>query len=336
MVTSSLHVLINGWFLGDNASGSGQYLHYMLQHLPHHLPESDIPKSRSTVRLTLLVPADRQGNELYREMFGDPPANLTILAAPVLPETILPETISTRVRLPRNVAKLWWEQAVVPRAARQQNVDVIWVPYWAAPYWQPRPTVVTVHDLIPRLLPEYRGGLLNRVYTALVSATARRSAAVLTVSHASARDVVAHLGVPADRVYAVHHGPNQQAQTRGDAAYLSAIRQKFDLPERFFLYLGGFDVRKNLRTTLAAYRRYLELGGSPTVRLVIAGKLPQEDSAFAPDPKKIAAEFGLTDQVQFCGWIDEADKPTLYALSTAYLFPSVYEGFGMDYTHSDP
>lgn len=314
MANSSLHVLINGWFFGDNASGSGQYLHYMLQHLPHHLP-----KSRSNVRLTLLVPAERQNDELYHEMFGDTPANLTILVVPVF----------TRFRLPRNITKLWWEQVVVPGVARQQNVDVIWVPYWAAPYWQPRPTVVTVHDLIPRLLPEYYGGLLNRVYTALVSATARRSAAILTVSLASARDVVTHLGVPADRVHSVHHGPNQQAQARQDSAYLATIRQKFDLPEHFFLYLGGFDVRKNLRATLAAYERYLALGGSPAVRLVIAGKLPQEDSAFAPNPKKIAAELGLTDQVQFCGWIDEADKPALYALSTAYLFPSMYEGFGM-------
>ncbi|NJN80861.1 MAG: glycosyltransferase family 4 protein [Caldilineaceae bacterium] len=71
------------------------------------------------------------------------------------------------------------------------------------------------------------------------------------------------------------------------------------------------------------------MGGDPAVRLVIAGRLPETDSAFAPDPPKIAAELRLTDQVQFCGWIDEADKPAFYALATAFLFPSLYEGFGM-------
>jgi glycosyltransferase involved in cell wall biosynthesis len=101
------------------------------------------------------------------------------------------------------------------------------------------------------------------------------------------------------------------------------------LPDRFFLYLGGFDVRKNVTGTLHAYRRYLDRGGDPSVRLVIAGKLPVQDSAFTPDPQKIAAELNLLSQVQFCGWIDEDDKPALYALAMAYLFPGLYEGFGM-------
>jgi glycosyltransferase involved in cell wall biosynthesis len=106
------------------------------------------------------------------------------------------------------------------------------------------------------------------------------------------------------------------------------------LPPRFFLYLGGFDVRKNLRGTLTAYRRYLDRGGDRAVRLVVAGRLPQADTAFFPDPQKIAAELHLEDQVHFCGWIDEADKPALYALATAYIFPSLYEGFGMMVTEA--
>ena len=62
---------------------------------------------------------------------------------------------------------------------------------------------------------------------------------------------------------------------------------------------------------------------------MIAGKLPAVDSAFFPDPQKIAAELDLGAQVQFCGWVAEADKPALYALSLGYIFPSLYEGFGM-------
>jgi glycosyltransferase involved in cell wall biosynthesis len=213
--------------------------------------------------------------------------------------------------------------------ARRLGADLLWVPYWAAPLWQPVPVAVTVHDLIPALLPPYRGGWLQQRYTDLVRYTARRSAAVITVSQASARDIVAHLtGSPAS-VHVVYHGPNQQEGGAPDEALLAAVRQKFHLPTRFFLYLGGFDIRKNVATTLAAYRRYLARGGDPAVRLVIAGPLPAADTPFMPDPQRMAAELDLTGQVQFCGWVSEDEKSALYSLATAFLFPSLYEGFGM-------
>ena len=295
-----MEIAINGWFAGDPASGSGQYIDHLLAQLPQMTPG---------VRLSLLVP---QGHSLAGDRW--PQVDIVRLAVPPLP---------------RNLAKLWFEQVSVPAAARRLGADVLWVPYWAAPWWQPIPTVVTVHDLIPLLLPAYRGGPLQRGYTALASRTARRSAAVIAVSEAAKADIVAHLHIPAARVHAILHGPNQEGMAPPTPEQLAAVRARYNLPPRFFLYLGGFDVRKNLASTLAAYRRYLDRGGDPAVRLVIAGKLPAQDSAFFPDPQKIAAELHLSEQVQFCGWIDEADKPALYALATAYLFPSLYEGFGM-------
>lgn len=212
----------------------------------------------------------------------------------------------------------------MPRAARRLGADVLFVPYWAAPLWQPLPTVVTVHDLIPLLLPAYRASWLGRLYTRLVSYTARRCAAVITVSEAGKRDIIAHLRIPALRVFAVHNGPNV-----GQDSAATHVVQKYRLPERYFLYLGGFDVRKNLLGTVQAYRRYLDQGGDPGVYLVIAGKLPAEDTPFCPDPRRLVHDLQLTAQVRFIGWVEEADKPLLYAGAVAFLFPSTYEGFGM-------
>lgn len=295
-----MHVAINGWFAGRSATGSGQYIDQLLLHLPQYAPE---------VRWSLLLPARQPGSVPL-------PGGVEQVA------TALP-------RLPKNLAKLWWEQVSVPRLARRLRANVLWVPYWAAPLWQPLPVVVTVHDLIPALLPAYRGGWLQRRYTELVTQTARRATAIITVSQASARDIVGHLRVAAERVHVVHHGPNQEGVQRPDERFLAAVRKRHQLPNRFFLYLGGFDVRKNVPVTLAAYRRYLDRGGDPAIHLVIAGQLPTTDTAFAPDPQKIAAELGLTNQVHFCGWVDEAEKAALYILSTAFVFPSLYEGFGM-------
>lgn len=314
-----MHIVINGWFLGQLTSGSGQYLHHLLLHLANQSQA----QPASPDRLSVLVPVLRgeSFDELQqRAAEADPRlgewANVAFVPVAVPP-------------LPRTLAKLWWEQIAVPSAARRLGAAMLWVPYWAAPLWQPMPVTVTVHDLIPQLLPEYRGGILQRAYTALVGFTARRAAAVITVSHASAQDIADHLGIPPERIHVVHHGPNTEVAAPSDPAARQRVQEKYELPARYFLYLGGFDRRKNVATTLRAYRRYMDEGGDPGVKLVIAGKLPSVDSEFAPDPQKIAAELGLSQQVQFCGWIDEADKAALYALAEAYLFPSLYEGFGM-------
>lgn len=295
-----MHILVNGWFLQQLNTGSGQYLHQLL---------AQMAEPAASAQITLLCPEDQSPREsLWNGV------RLKRVALPLLPP---------------NVRKLWWEQITVPLAALRLGADVLWVPYWAAPLWQPCPTVVTVHDIIHHLLPAYRGGRLQRLYNRLVRYTAQRAAAVITVSQAAARDIVAQLQIPGARVHVIYNGAAAPAQWTTDTALLAAVRQKYSLPARFFLYLGGFDVRKNVRTTIHAYRRYLDRGGDPTVRLVIAGKLPTHDTPFTPDPQKMAAELNLTQQVHFCGWIEEAEKPAFYALATAYLFPGLYEGFGL-------
>ena len=130
------------------------------------------------------------------------------------------------------------------------------VPYWGSPWWRPCPIVVTVHDLIPLLLPLYRGGLLQRAYTGLVSRTARRADAVLTDSEASRRDIIEHLGIPPERVHAIHLAAEERYRPVHDPAELARVRAKYGLPdEPFLLYLGGFDARKNVVRMIEAYAR---------------------------------------------------------------------------------
>jgi glycosyltransferase involved in cell wall biosynthesis len=124
-----------------------------------------------------------------------------------------------------------------------------------------------------------------------------------------------------------------------DPEELQRVREKYDLPSRFILYLGGFDVRKNVPQLVRAYAGLVDetdagsLGKPPAspdaLLLVIAGGLPALDTAFTPDPRRAAAEAGVLDRVRFAGWVDEADKPTVYSLADLFVFPSVYEGFGL-------
>jgi len=307
MDSQYLRVAVNGWMTGRLTSGSGQYLSHLLDWLPRVAP---------TVRILLLQPLHRSMTNAALEENRRRWPQIDVV--PVL----LPP-------LPENLAKVWWEQVVAPRAAQRLGADVYFVPYWAPPVWRPLPVVVTIHDLIPLLLPAYRDRLLQRIYTQLVCWAARRATAILTVSDAAARDIVAHLRVEAARVHVVHHGPNQEGSVAVDAAHLQRVRARYALPERFFLYLGGFDVRKNVQAVIEGYARFRARGGDPAVKLVLAGALPAQDTPFFPDPRRLAQEAGCAADVHCCGWVEEEDKPALYALATAFVFPSLYEGFGM-------
>lgn len=308
-----MHLVVNGWFWGQMNTGSGQYLH----HLAQRLPEVD-----GQARTTLVLP---------QASAAPAPAGWQLMVAP-----------PAAGRLGENLAKLWFEQISFPAACRRLGADVAFVPYWGSPWQHVCPTAVTVHDLIPLLLPAYRGGALQRAYTRLVSQTARRADLVLTDSQASRRDIIQRLGIPASRVQAVLLAADERFQPVADPVELARVQARYSLPDRFMLYLGGFDVRKNVAGLVRAYARWAQqevplLGRSgtsdappdPVPHLVIAGKLPAAGTPFTPDPRRLAAEAGVASRVHFTGWIDEADKPALYSLASLFVFPSLYEGFGL-------
>ena len=100
------------------------------------------------------------------------------------------EVVSALARLGENVEQVWWEQVGIVLAGSREKVDLLHCPYWSNPVWSPWPTVVTVHDVIQFVLPEYAWRKISRVYFGLVSAGARRADAIITVSECSKRDIV--------------------------------------------------------------------------------------------------------------------------------------------------
>jgi len=248
------------------------------------------------------------------------PANEYLLFSP----GPAPRTFAIR-NLSENRAKLWFEQVSFPRACR--HLDLAHVPYFASPLFPMVPTVVTVHDLIPLILPAYRGSPLVRLYTRLVAAAARKAEAIITVSQASERDIVRYLHIPPERIHVTYEAAGEAFQPVEGEAQLAAIRQEYALPERYLLYLGGFDQRKNLSALLRAFA--LLVNRQPQARLVIAGQLPGRDSPLFPDPRRLVGELGLEERVIFTGWVPEEDKPALLSGAAAFVFPSLYEGFGL-------
>ncbi len=219
-----MRVAVNGWFWDLPETGSGQYV----QRLVGALAQSD-----ATLQIDVLVPSLATGST----------AGLAGLANVRITSLSVPRT---------NLRKVWWEQVQVPRLARDHEADLLHVPYWAPPARSPLPFVVTIHDIIPLILPAYRGDARVRLYTALVRAATPAATLVLTDSRASGDDLTRHLGLPRERVRAVPLalGPEYSPDP---AATDAAIRAELGLPDTYVLYLGGFDIRKNLRTVMTAF-----------------------------------------------------------------------------------
>lgn len=288
------HIAFNAWFWNRPDTGSGQYLHRLVQALTAVAP---------TARFTLVAP---QGWEI------EPLAGVAVE--------------QVKLRGSGHWAKLHFEQQVFPRVAWRIGSDLVHVPYWAAPLRSPVPVIVTVHDLIPLLLPEYRGGVLARLYTGLVAASARGAAAVITDSEASRLDILHHLAVPPDRLHTIPLAAGEGYQPHPDSKLDMGVRAKYSLPSEYVLYLGGYDVRKNIITLLKAYT-YVRTGSNTP--LVLAGRLPEVDTPRFTDVKALIEKMNLGDVVHSIGWVDEVDKPAIYRMASCFVFPSEYEGFGL-------
>jgi glycosyltransferase involved in cell wall biosynthesis len=292
-----MRIAINAWFLNQPGTGSGQYLHGLLRAMP---------AVASGHQFLLVLPQGHVG---------------------LLPPDLSMELRSFPARLWRsNLGKVLFEQVAFPRACRRWRADVAHVPYWGSPLRPAVPTVVTVHDLIPLLLPAYRGGPLVQAYTRLVAGSARRAAMVLTDSLASKEDIEQHLGLPPQRVRSIYLAAGEQFSPEAGADD-ATIRQRYGLPDRYVLYLAGHDVRKNVEALIEAFATVVR--ADEDVALVIGGKLPEKSRPPFYDPRPLVSALGMENEVRFIGWVDEAHKPALYRGAACAVFASRYEGFGL-------
>jgi glycosyltransferase involved in cell wall biosynthesis len=214
------------------------------------------------------------------------------------------------------------------KAARAAGVDLVHVPYFAAPLRQHVPHVVTVHDVIPLLFPVYAGGRAMRAYLRLVSAGARRAAQVIADSECSRRDAIRVLGLDTARVTAIPLAVGPEFQPTADHADMDGVRARLGLDgKRIVFNVAGLDVRKNVATLLRAFARVAGRTGSEVV-MVIGGKAHGNPGLY-PDLAPLARSLGIADRVRFPGFLTAREKIALYHAAVCYAAPSRYEGFGL-------
>lgn len=214
------------------------------------------------------------------------------------------------------------QQWMVPRLLRRLDANVYHSAYYLMPYYPGMPALLTLYDLIPILLPAHstpRARLLFRWTTALALRASRHC---LAISQATRRDVLAHFRVSPAHITAIPLAADPAFRPQ-PAHAIEDIRAPYNLPEHFVLYLGSNKPHKNLVRLIEAWARIAPQ--APTTDLVIAGAWLDRH----PEPRQRAVALGLDDRVRWLGPVAGDDLPALYAAATAFVFPSLYEGFGL-------
>jgi glycosyltransferase involved in cell wall biosynthesis len=214
-----------------------------------------------------------------------------------------------------------WLNVAPRRLARRFDVDLFHFTANIAPIGFGRPYVVTVHDVTTRSAPETHPPRRRAYYRAALGISARNARRVITVSETSARDIVTMLGVPRERIDAIPLAPAEQFRPVGDVTSLDRIRARYGLEEQFLLYVGNIEPRKNLARLLEAYAR----SASARVPLVLVGNLAWLTRSLMARVNKL----GLADRVRLLGYVPDAELPALYSAASAFVYPSLYEGFGL-------
>ncbi len=287
-------------FWSQPTVGSGQYLHHLV---------SVLARNPAGHRFVLVIP------------------RFTMAQPPSVPgcQVIMMSTPFDRRH--ENLAKLWFEQIALVQISRRLRVDLIHVPYFGSPFRSATPVVATIHDLIPLLLPAYKGNRGVQAYMRLAAASAKRAAHVIADSEWTRRDIIRHLRIPPDRITVTYLAASDQYAPRDQEA-LAEVCARLRLRRPYVYYVGGFDARKNVEMVVRAFAKATQ-EWDVRPQLVIAGRQPVGDDELFPDINRTILETGVAADVALIGPVTAEDSAALMAGCSAFVFPSRYEGFGL-------
>jgi glycosyltransferase involved in cell wall biosynthesis len=217
------------------------------------------------------------------------------------------------------------EQFGVPLSLRREKVDLFHAPHYVLPPLTPCRSIVTIHDCIHLMFPQYLPNRLAYAYARTFLWTATRQAErVLTVSEASRRDLLRLLGVPAEKICVIPNAIDERFWVPPPEEEVVRVRERYQLNDPFVLYTGNIKPHKNIERLIEAFYR-LRRGGPDNLRLLIIG----DEISKYPTLRRAVHRHMLHKHVRFLGFVPDGTLAVLYRLAAVFAFPSLYEGFGL-------
>ncbi len=217
--------------------------------------------------------------------------------------------------------KLFWDQIAVPRFAKREKLDIIFNPKLSIPLFTSCKTVWVMHGgaqfVVPRCFSwsdRFYFSIANRLY-------AKKATAIITMTSLGAGDIVKYMGADPKKMRVIPESYNEQCRVLKSEEMLP-VKKKYDLPDRFILFVGGLTPLKNFGNLLRAYKKIKDFLSH---KLVVVGFNRWK---FSQD-LQLMESLGLKENVIFKGFVPDEELPSFYNLAQLFAFPSVYEGFGI-------
>jgi alpha-1,3-rhamnosyl/mannosyltransferase len=288
-----LRIVLDGRVISDHFPGIGRYVY----HLAGALAESE------QLDLTLLYHPAAANTHYPLDALRD-----RVACRPI---DIAPFSLAAQTRL--------------PALTRQLRPDVWHAPYYILPYRRLAcPAVVTFYDTIPLALPQFWPAHQRLIFALANRLALRVAAQAIAISESTRRDLVRYFRADPARIAVTPLAADTRFRPQPDAE-IQRVRQLYNLPERFMLYVGINKPPKNLVRLIDACARLAAESPALYSKCVIAGAW---DDRY-PEARRRAAELGLGGRVRFLGPIPDADLPALYAATDVFVTASLYEGFGL-------
>jgi glycosyltransferase involved in cell wall biosynthesis len=254
-----------------------------------------------------------------------------IFVKPDSDNTVISETSNFRIIEIKGGPYPYWEQVLLPEAAKKYGCDLLHCTSNTAPVYSKVPLMITLHDIIymEKMMIWWKGGSwyqrLGNLYRRwVVPAVVRKSRMTITVSDYERDRISRFFGMGPDRLKTVYNGVSRHFMPVKDSAELSRIREKYRLPDKFFFFLGNTVPKKNTRGVVKAFASF-RTQTSEDYKLVMPD---YEEAALLTMIKELGCP-GIREHIHLTGYIVNTDLPAIISLCKVFLYPSLRESFGI-------
>lgn len=217
----------------------------------------------------------------------------------------------------------FWDQFIFPRRARKARVDLLHQPCFSAPLGYSGKVIVTCHDLISIFFPENLPLASRLFYSKWEPFSYRKASKIIAISEHTKRDIMALLKIPEEKIRVIPLAASKDFRPIKSKRKIKEVQKKYKTGENYILDVGTIEPRKNLPFLVRSFALAVREGVD--ANLVITGK----KGWYYQGLFKLVADLNLQDKVIFTGYVAEYDLPALYSAAKAFVFPSLYEGFGL-------